>query len=193
VTATALQGVAAGVLISHSLREKLRHGPADLSSVQGERVIRVGTIQPPENSLPHQAWALIEHRRERLDGAARSRSLSGRTRPTLALSRRAVDRALLHSPASASSGQRGPRLPVVPRCGSLLSTRRADTGRVVAMLTALRIALQIVLLFLLVSLVIAVASARTGIVEKAMPMAACAGLVWVASRARRIGAPLPRA
>ena len=54
----------------------------------------------------------------------------------------------------------------------------------------LRLALQVVLFFLLLSLVVAVASAQTGTVEKVALIAAGALLVWVASRVRRIGAPV---
>ncbi len=57
----------------------------------------------------------------------------------------------------------------------------------------LRLALQIVLFFLLLSLVVAVASAQTGIVEKIALIAAGAVLVWLASRVRRIGAPVRQA
>ena len=58
------------------------------------------------------------------------------------------------------------------------------------MIRLLRLALQIVLFFLLLSLVVAVASARTGTVEKVALIAAGAVLVWLASRVRRIGAPV---
>ena len=58
------------------------------------------------------------------------------------------------------------------------------------MLRLLRLALQVVLFFLLLSLVVAVASAQTGTVEKVALIAAGALLVWVASRVRRIGAPV---
>jgi len=58
------------------------------------------------------------------------------------------------------------------------------------MIRLLRLALQIVLFFLLLSPVVAVASARTGTVEKVALIAAGAVLVWLASRVRRIGAPV---
>ena len=61
------------------------------------------------------------------------------------------------------------------------------------MIGLLRLALQIVLFFLLLSLVVAVASAQTGTVEKVALIAAGAALVWLASRVRRIGAPLRQA
>jgi hypothetical protein len=54
----------------------------------------------------------------------------------------------------------------------------------------LRLALQVVLFFLLLSLVVAAASAQTGIVEKVGLTAAGALLVWLASRVRRVGAPM---
>jgi len=57
------------------------------------------------------------------------------------------------------------------------------------MLRPLRIALQVVLFFLLLSLAIAIGAAETGLVEKAVLIAAGVALVWVASRVRRIGAP----
>ena len=57
----------------------------------------------------------------------------------------------------------------------------------------LRIALQVVLFFLLLSLVVGVASGQTGVVEKAALVAAGAVLVWLASRVRRIGAPVRQA
>jgi hypothetical protein len=57
----------------------------------------------------------------------------------------------------------------------------------------LRIALQVVLFFLLLSLVVAIGSAETGIVEKIGLGAAVAVLVWLASRVRRIGAPMRHA
>ena len=56
------------------------------------------------------------------------------------------------------------------------------------MMILLRLALQVVLFFLLLSLVVAVASTRTGIVEKVALIAAGAVLVWLASRVRLIGA-----
>jgi hypothetical protein len=59
------------------------------------------------------------------------------------------------------------------------------------MFRLLRLALQLVLLFLLLSVVVAVGSAETGLVEKAALVAAGVVLVWLASRARRIGAPPP--
>jgi hypothetical protein len=58
------------------------------------------------------------------------------------------------------------------------------------MLRLLRLALQVVLFFLLLSLVVAVASAQTGSIEKVALIAAGAVLVWLASRVRRIGAPV---
>jgi hypothetical protein len=61
------------------------------------------------------------------------------------------------------------------------------------MLRLLRLALQVVLFFLLLSLVVAVASAQTGTVERVALIAAGAVLVWLASRVRRIGAPLRQA
>jgi hypothetical protein len=57
------------------------------------------------------------------------------------------------------------------------------------MVRLLRLALQVVLFFTLLSLVVAVASAETGTVEKAVLIAAGVVLVWLASRVRRIGAP----
>jgi hypothetical protein len=54
----------------------------------------------------------------------------------------------------------------------------------------LRLALQVVLFFLLLSLVVAIASVETGAVEKVVLVAAGAVLVWLASRVRRIGAPV---
>jgi hypothetical protein len=44
----------------------------------------------------------------------------------------------------------------------------------------------------LLTLVVAVASAQTGTVEKVALIAAGAALVWLASRVRRIGAPVRR-
>lgn len=61
------------------------------------------------------------------------------------------------------------------------------------MLRLLRIALQVVLFFLLLSVVVAVASGNTGAVEKLGLVAVAAGLVWVAARVRRIGAPVGQA
>jgi hypothetical protein len=60
------------------------------------------------------------------------------------------------------------------------------------MIRLLRLALQVVLFFLLLSLVVAVASAQTGAVEKGALIAAGALFVWLASRVRRIGAPVHR-
>jgi len=60
------------------------------------------------------------------------------------------------------------------------------------MLRLLRLALQVVLFFLLLSLVVAVASAETGTVEKVVLIAAGALFAWLASRVRRIGAPVHR-
>jgi hypothetical protein len=61
------------------------------------------------------------------------------------------------------------------------------------MLRLLRLALQVVLFFLLLSLVVAVASAQTGAVEKVALIGAGTALVWIASRVRRIGAPVRHA
>jgi hypothetical protein len=61
------------------------------------------------------------------------------------------------------------------------------------MIRLLRLALQVVLFFLLLSLVVAVVSAQTGIVEKVVLIAAGAVVVWLASRVRRIGAPVHHA
>ena len=61
------------------------------------------------------------------------------------------------------------------------------------MLRLLRLALQVVLFLLLLALVVAVASGQTGIVETVVLVAAGAGLVWLASRVRRIGAPVHHA
>jgi hypothetical protein len=61
------------------------------------------------------------------------------------------------------------------------------------MLRLLRLVLQAVLFFLLLSLVVAVVSAQTGIVEKVVLIAAGAVVVWLASRVRRIGAPVHHA
>ena len=58
------------------------------------------------------------------------------------------------------------------------------------MLRLIRVGLQVVLFFVLLSLVVAVASPQTGALEKAVLFAAGAGLVWLASRVRRIGASL---
>jgi hypothetical protein len=58
-------------------------------------------------------------------------------------------------------------------------------------LRLLRIGLQVVLFFLLLSIVVAIGAVETGLVEKAVLMAAGLALVWVASRVRRIGAPPP--
>jgi hypothetical protein len=58
------------------------------------------------------------------------------------------------------------------------------------MIRLIRVALQVVLFFLLLSLVVAVASAQTGAVEKAALIAAGALLALLATRVRRIGAPL---
>jgi hypothetical protein len=58
------------------------------------------------------------------------------------------------------------------------------------MIRLLRIALQVVLFFVLLSLVVAVAAAETGTLEKVVLIAVGAVLVWLASRVRRIGAPL---
>jgi hypothetical protein len=58
------------------------------------------------------------------------------------------------------------------------------------MIRLLRLALQVVLFLLLLSLVVATASAETGVVEKVALIAAGAVLVWLASRVRRIGAPV---
>ena len=61
------------------------------------------------------------------------------------------------------------------------------------MLRLLRLALQVVLFLLLLALVVAVASGQTGIVETVVLVAAGAVLVWLASRVRRIGAPVHHA
>jgi hypothetical protein len=61
------------------------------------------------------------------------------------------------------------------------------------MMRLLRLALQVVLFFLLLSLVVGVASGQTGVVEKAALIAAGAVFVWLASRVRRIGAPVHHA
>jgi hypothetical protein len=61
------------------------------------------------------------------------------------------------------------------------------------MLRLLRLALQVVLFFLSLSLVVAVASVHTGAVEKVALIAAGAGLLWLVSRVRRIGAPVRQA
>lgn len=61
------------------------------------------------------------------------------------------------------------------------------------MIRLLRVALQVVVFFLLLSLVVAVASAQIDTVEKVALIAAGALLVWLASRVRRIGAPVQRA
>jgi hypothetical protein len=61
------------------------------------------------------------------------------------------------------------------------------------MIRLLRLALQVVLFFLLLSVVVAVVSAQIGIVEKVVLIAAGAVLVWLASRVRRIGAPMHHA
>jgi hypothetical protein len=58
------------------------------------------------------------------------------------------------------------------------------------MIRLLRLALQVVLFLLLLSLVVATTSAETGVVEKVALIAAGAVLVWLASRVRRIGAPV---
>jgi hypothetical protein len=56
------------------------------------------------------------------------------------------------------------------------------------MIRLFRLALQVVLFFLMLSLVMAIASAQTGVVEKAALIAAGAILIWLASRVRRIDA-----
>jgi hypothetical protein len=61
------------------------------------------------------------------------------------------------------------------------------------MIRLLRFALQLVLCFLLLSLVMAIAAAQTGTSEKLVLIAAAGVLVWLASRVRRIGAPVPHA
>jgi hypothetical protein len=61
------------------------------------------------------------------------------------------------------------------------------------MMRLLRLALQVVLFFLLLSLVVAVASGQTGAAEKVALTAAGGVLVWLASRVRRIGAPVHQA
>jgi hypothetical protein len=61
------------------------------------------------------------------------------------------------------------------------------------MIRLLRLALQVVLFFLLLSLVVAVASAQTGTVEKVALIAAGVVIVRLASRVRRVGAPVRQA
>jgi hypothetical protein len=61
------------------------------------------------------------------------------------------------------------------------------------MIRLLRLALQVVLFFLLISLVVAVASAQTGTVEKVALIAAGVVIVRLASRVRRVGAPVRQA
>ena len=61
------------------------------------------------------------------------------------------------------------------------------------MLRVIRLALHVVLFFVLLSLVVAVAAAQTGLVEKIVLFAAGAVVVWLASRVRRIGAPVHHA
>jgi hypothetical protein len=61
------------------------------------------------------------------------------------------------------------------------------------MIRLLRLALQVVLFFLLLSLVVAVASAQTGTVEKVALIAAGVVSVRLASRVRRVGAPVRQA
>jgi hypothetical protein len=61
------------------------------------------------------------------------------------------------------------------------------------MIRLLRLALQVGLFFLLLSVVVAIGSAQTGTVEKVALIAAGAVLVWLASRVRRIGAPVRQA
>jgi hypothetical protein len=57
------------------------------------------------------------------------------------------------------------------------------------MVRLLRVAIQVVLFFVLLSLVVAVAAEQTGILEKVALLAAGGGLVWLATRVRRIGSP----
>ena len=61
------------------------------------------------------------------------------------------------------------------------------------MIRWLRLALQVVLFFLLLSLVVAIGSTETGLVEKVALIAAGVVIVWLASRVRRIGAPVHHA
>jgi uncharacterized membrane protein len=58
------------------------------------------------------------------------------------------------------------------------------------MIRLFRLAVQIAVFFLLLSLVVAVGSAQTGTVEKVALIAVGLVLVWLASRVRRIGAPV---
>ena len=61
------------------------------------------------------------------------------------------------------------------------------------MVALVRLALQVVLFFLLLSSVVGLASAQTGVVEKAVLVALGGVLIWLASLVRRIGArSLPR-
>jgi hypothetical protein len=60
-------------------------------------------------------------------------------------------------------------------------------------LRLIRLTLQVVLFFVLLSLVVAVATAQTGLIEKVVLFAAGAVVVWLASRVRRIGAPMHHA
>ena len=76
---------------------------------------------------------------------------------------------------------------------SAVSTQSANVGRVGLMARLLRIALQVVLFFLLLSLAVAIGSGDTGAVEKVALSAAAGVLVWLASRVRRIGAPIHQA
>ena len=61
------------------------------------------------------------------------------------------------------------------------------------MLRLIRLALQVVLFFVLLSLAVAVAATQTGLIEKVVLLTAGAAVVWLASRVRRIGAPVPLA
>jgi hypothetical protein len=61
------------------------------------------------------------------------------------------------------------------------------------MISLIRLALQVALFFLLLSVVVAVASVEIGTFEKVVLVAFGAGLVWLASCVRRIGAPVRQA
>jgi hypothetical protein len=54
------------------------------------------------------------------------------------------------------------------------------------MVSLLRLALQLVMFFLLLAVVIAIAAPETGAFEKGVLFLLGAGLVWLASRVRRI-------
>ena len=51
----------------------------------------------------------------------------------------------------------------------------------------LRVALQVILFFILLSVVVGVASAETGLVEKAVLVVLGGVVIWLAARVRRIG------